>query len=299
MRKRKTTIGTLVMAMMITALAALGMASGASAHTGKWAVFNNCPSTNPSSFKCLYSVTKGGKVVLGKKTVPIVNPVTLQGGLTEAEENEAGERFSHMITPTNGVTLSKTPEPVPGGLAGLVNCKEIGNIILRASCELVFENGLTGVNATLELAKPASSVIVSQNNLAFGEGIGLIMPVKIHLENPLFGSSCYVGSNSAPLMWNLTTGTTSPPAGNVPITGKTGTLEFYEEAGILELAGSELVDNTWAAPHANGCGGFLVELALDPIVDASVGLPANAGKNIAALGNVTTDLALAEEVNEH
>lgn len=56
-----------------------------------------------------------------------------------------------------GVTLSKTPEPVPGGLAGLVNCKEIMNVLIRISCKATLESGATGVNATLELAKPAKN----------------------------------------------------------------------------------------------------------------------------------------------
>ena len=38
------------------------------------------------------------------------------------------------------------------------------------------------------------------------------LPVKMHLENPFLGSNCYVGSSSSPLIWNLTTGTTAPPA---------------------------------------------------------------------------------------
>lgn len=299
MRKYKIAARNVCLAMALAALAALGMASTASAHTGRWAAFNNCPASNASAFKCVSSVTHGGKVVLGKKTVPIVNPVTLQGGLTEAEENEAGERFSHMIAATNGETLSKTPQPVPGGLAGLVNCKEISNFLVRLGCETVFENGLTGVNATLELAKPASEVLISQNDLVFEEGVALKLPVKIRLENPLFGSNCYVGSNSAPLMWNLTTGATTPPAGTAPLHGIGGNIEFYEEDQIAEVTGSQLVDNAWAAPHANGCGGPIVELIIDPIVDASIGLPAAAGTNVAQLSSVTTDIALAEEVRNH
>ena len=299
MRKHKIEVRTLCMAMAVTALAVLGFASSASAHTGRWAAFNNCPSTNPSAFKCISSVTNGGKVVLGSKTVPIVNPVTLQGGLTEAEENEAGERFAHLIAATNGQTLTKTPQPVPGGLAGFVNCKEISNFLVRIGCEAIFENGLTGVNATLELAKPASEVVISQNNLVFEEGNALILPVKIHLENPLFGSGCYVGSNSAPLMWNLTTGETKPPAGTAPLHGIGGHIEFYEESQIAEVTGTSLVDNAWAAPHASGCGGPIVELIIDPIVDLSSGLPAAAGKNVAQLSSVTTDIALAEQVNKH
>src|ERR1700712_754120 len=125
MGKQRKMSSALSVAVLVVALAALGFASSASAHTGEWAAFNNCPSTNPSAFKCIQSVTNGGSVKLGKKVVPIVNPVTVQGGVTEEGEG-AEEGFSRLIAATNGVaTLSPTPQPVPGGLSGLVNCKEI------------------------------------------------------------------------------------------------------------------------------------------------------------------------------
>ncbi len=299
MRKLRKFVAGAGVTVSALALMAIGFTASASAHTGEWAAFNNCPSTNPSAFKCLHSVTNGGSVKLGKKVVPIVHPVTLEGGLTEESYEGPEEGFSRMITAANGQTLSKTPQPVPGGLAGLVNCKEISNFLLRISCEAVFENGLTGVNATLELAKPASEIRVSQNNLVFEEGIALEMPVKVHLENPLLGSSCYVGSSSSPLQWKLTTGTTNPPPPAKPIKGKGGELTFTEEAQILHVDGSSLVDNTWSAPHASGCGGAIVELILDPIIDSQIGTPSAAGVNEAKLEKVNTDVALAEEVNRH
>lgn len=293
MRKQITKARLFGAAVAVTGLATLGFASGASAHTGEWAKFNNCPSKNPSALKCLQAVASSGKVVLGKKNVPIVHPVTLQGGLTAAVGG-----FESMVAATNGETLTKTPQPVPGGLSGLVNCKEISLGFLRASCEAIFENGLTGVNATLELAKPASAVKVNEVNLAFEEGTALEIPVKVHLENPLLGSTCYIGSESSPLLWHLTTGVTSPPAGTAPITGFGGEGEFKEEFQILQLNKVSLVDNAWSAPAANGCGGFLVEYILDPIINSSVGVPSAAGKNESVLNN-TISIATSTAVNNH
>lgn len=293
-RKLKSLRVTCAVAAM-TALGVLVVAPVASAHTGEYAEFNNCPSTNPEVVKCLYSVTNGGKVVLGKKTVPIVNPVVLQGGFGNANESFV----SSFYGATNGVTLSKAPQPVPGGLAGLVNCKEISLGWLRASCEAVFENGLTGVNSTLELARPASEIKISQVNLLFRNGVALVLPVKVHLENPLLGSSCYIGSSSSPIMWNLTTGTTSPPPPNKSIEGSTGTIEVKgDDEGILRLNGASLVDNAWSAPGASGCGGWPAEYILDPIINASVGVPAAAGKNTAILQTVA-DTAEVANVNAH
>ena len=296
--KRKRHLAGFMTSIIASGVAVLVLAGSASAHTGEWARFNYCPSTTSGVFKCLYAVTGGGKVVLGKKTVPIVNPVTLQGGYSHATEQPNEEFISTFYGATNGETLSKTPQPVPGGLAGLVNCNEISSGALKTLCEWTFENGLTGVNATLELAKPASEIRVGEGNLVTEEGIALTLPVRVHLENPFLGSGCYVGSSSSPVIWNLTTGKTNPPSPNAPIHGKSGTLEFREEGAISHLSGSVLVDNAWSAPSASGCGGVLFEWALNPIINASVGVPAPAGKNTAILED-TIDLATAAAVNAH
>lgn len=298
MGNHRKTRNVFVTALCVVSMAALSTAGVASAHTGRWAVFNKCPSTTSGVFKCLYAVTNGGKVVLGKKSVPIVNPVTLQGGVSEPKV-EGELQISHMIAASGVPTLAPVGQPVPGGLTGLVNCKEISNFIVRIGCEAVFENGLTGVNATLELAKPASEIKVNELGLIFEQNVALQLPVKVHLENPFLGSACYVGSSSSPLIWNLTTGTTSPPPPAKALKGTSGELELFEESQILELTGTELVDNTWTAPHASGCGGFGVELILNPIIDGMVGLPAAAGVSEAVLKNTPIDVALASEVNKH
>jgi hypothetical protein len=279
--RTRSSKGRAVLALLIAALAVFGLAATAQAKlTGNYTKFAQCPYTNLEVKKCIYSVTNSGEVVLGSKKVPIVNPVTLQGGTGKAVEG-----FAPFFGASNGVTLSKAPEPVPGGLAGIVNCKAIGDFFLRISCELTFENGVTGLNSTLELARPASEIVVSENNLAAETGVALKMPVKFHLENPFLGSSCYVGSSSSPVIWNLTTGTTSPPPPNTPITGKAGFVEFLEEGRIAVSKEAVLVDNAWSAPGATGCGGFLVELILDPIINSASGLPAAAGRNTAILKN--------------
>jgi hypothetical protein len=275
--------GALCVAVLGAVFASLMLAGSASAKlVGDYARFQNCPFKSAETYRCLYAQTIGGEVVLGKKKVPIVKEAVLQGGYTEPNEEE--EFFSKFIAATNGQTLTKAPQPVPGGLAGIVNCKEISNFILKASCELVFENGLTGVNSTLELARPASEIRVNEIHLAEGLGVSLILPVKVHLENPLFGESCYIGSSSSPLIWNLRTDTTSPPPPNKPITGNPGEVEFLDEGRILKLKGVELVDNAWSAPGASGCGGIF-SFILDPIVNASVGVPSAAGTNSAKLKN--------------
>jgi hypothetical protein len=282
--------------LAVASLAALSLASPAFATPkGEFAVFADCPLTTSNT--CFYAKTESGEVVVGKKTVPVEKAFVLQGGLLETEGG--GTNF---VGAADGNTLTKVAQNVPGGLLGLVNCTAIkGEGFFekaeRATCKAIFENGFTGVTATTELAAPASSIAISLPRLLAGVGPGLVLPIKVHLENPLLGSSCYIGSNAAPVVLELTTGTTSPPPPNKPITGSPGTPEFLEEGEILRVSKTSLVNNSFAAPEATGCGGFFAFL-INPIVNASLGLPAAAGHNT-AIQNGTTELSGVEEVKRH
>ena len=291
--RSRRTLGLIVAVASI--VAALAVASPALATPeGEFAVFAQCPLSNAELSGCIAAKTESGEFQAGKQKVPITNPITLQGGFIENEET--GElKFQGAA---NGVTLSKSPQSVPGGLAGLVNCKEIKEILLRISCELVFENKTTGVNATTELAAPATSIGLNEANLLGETGTALSLPVKVHLENTFLGSTCYIGSNSSPLTLNLTTGTTAPPLPNKPIKGKIGTISVIGGGQILKISNNSLVNNSFAAPGVTGCGGFLVELLLDPIINGKLGLPAAAGNNAAVLTG-TLQQAGANPVREH
>jgi hypothetical protein len=270
--------GLLAAALLVASIAALSVASTASATPkGEFAEFADCPVTTASA--CIVAKTESGEFIVGNKTVPIEKTITLQGGLNTAKKEFVGAK--------DGNTLSKVPQKVPGGLSGLVNCTSIkGSGLIekaeRASCEAIFENGLTGVTATTELAAPASSIKLVLANLLSGTGTALSLPVKVHLENPLLGSACYVGSTSAPVVLELTTGTTSPPPPNKAIKGNVGELVFNEEGTILTVLKNSLVNNSFAAPATNGCGG-LFEFLIGPIINSSLGVPAAAGHNTAIL----------------
>jgi hypothetical protein len=280
-------------ALSVVAIASLGLAGSASAKlVGEFPKFQYCPWTNVEVKKCLYSVTESGEVKLGSKTVPIVNPAVLQGGFGTPN---AETKISKFYGATGGKpTLQPVAQPVPGGLAGLVNCKTISNFILRASCEWTFENGVTGLNSTLELAGSPSGIEISEQNMNRKEKVALKLPVKVHLENPFLGSNCYVGSDSSPIIWSLTSGKTAPPGPNESISGDFGKASFLEEGLILHIVENKLVDNAWSAPGASGCGG-LFSFLLDPIVNAAAGLPAAAGTNTAILKN-TVDITTAAAV---
>ncbi len=273
----------LFVAVALVALMALVPASQAAASphhpTGEFAPFGDCPLSRATLQACVFSESTGGYFKVGAKEVPLVNPVILQGGL---EFNESGE--SQFYGAEDGETLSKTPQPVPGGLLG-VEAPSWWPSWLRNWFNETINNGFTGVTATVELAAPATSVKVNTLNLIIEQGTALSLPVKIKLSNPFLGSNCYIGSNSNPVTIDFTTGETSPPPPNEPIHGAAGELSFNETGTLVKLSGGQLVNNSFGAPGAHGCGG-LFSFLIDPFVNSIVGLPSAAGTNSAILEGV-------------
>jgi hypothetical protein len=283
----------LTAAALMTCLLSIGLSSPAVAKspTGDFAVFSQCPRFAPGVNFCIYSQVTSGEVQIGSTVVPIERTITLQGGFVRNEEVEPPtESFVAALEET----LSRTPQKVPGGLASLLRCDEISNALVRASCALVFENGLTGVTATTELARPASSIGISTDNLLNQEGVALSLPAKVKLDNPFLGGECYIGSSASPVTVNLTTGTTNPPEPNKPIKGKVGNLEVKDEFNFAEVTNNTLVDNAFPVPVATGCGGIFSAI-IDPLIDSKLGLPSAAGKNT-AIQNGNLKQATAEAV---
>ncbi len=286
---RRLFIAAALMAVMLVPSQAL-----ASSHhpTGEFAPFAECPLSHPAVAACIFSESKGGFFQLGKKTVPLVNPVILQGGL---EFNEKGE--STFVGAENGETLSKTPQPVPGGLLG-ITAPTWWPSWLQSWFNNQINEGFTGVNATVELAGAASGIKINTLNLLIEKGTALSLPSKIKLSNPILGSSCYIGSNSSPVVIDFTSGETAPPPPNKPIHGSAGTLFVNETGTLISLSGGSLVNNSFAAPGANGCGG-LFSFFIDPLVNSLIGLPSPAGTNSAVLeGKLSSGDAEAVKASE-
>ena len=84
------------------------------------------------------------------------------------------------------------------------------------------------------------------------------------------GNSCYIG----PLNLPLTTGTTSPPPPNLPITG----VPYNADAGTATM-----VNNSFSVPGASGCGPLGLA---NGSINTQLGLPAAAGLNTARLEGV-------------
>lgn len=260
----------------VALMATLGLAATASATPkGKFERFAHCPLANTSVTACLFAEAAGGEFTVGKTTVPITKPIILQGGLIEKvteNEKEELEVTEEFVGAEGAETLPPTPLPVPGGLFG-VECSKISNEFVRLVCEFVFENKFTEVTATTQLAAPASAITINEGNLLDGKGTALGLPIKVKLDNPLLGESCYIGSNASPVMLDLTTGTSGS------VTGNPGKVKVEE--GLLTVEENSLVNGTFSAPGVEGCGGIFSFL-IDPLVNAKLGLPAPTG-NVAVL----------------
>ncbi|MFN8105043.1 MAG: PKD domain-containing protein [Acidimicrobiia bacterium] len=91
------------------------------------------------------------------------------------------------------------------------------------------------------------------------------------------GSSCTIGTSASPIDLNvLTTGTTSPPGPNTPITG----VPYNPADGTATL-----VNNSFSVPGASSCGPLGLA---NSSINSALGLPSAAGKNTAIMsGSVT------------
>ena len=136
----------------------------------------------------------------------------------------------------------------------------------------------------------AGRIQISNSNTISQEGTAVQLPVMFHLITPAL--SCYIGSHRDPIVLNLTTGTTSPPPPNKPISGATGSLSILDGGAQLTLTGDSLVDNAFSVPKAHGCG---PGGDLNQTVNEDLGLPSPAGNNTAVL-NGTIAIAAATPV---
>lgn len=256
-------------ALLTVPLLALASAAPSSADADDpYAAFEHCPvqelvdSGHPDG-ACITAVVRGGTFTIGKGTVPVTAESTLSVGTYVAEDGT-----NVNIAPADGTLFTSSPMQVPGGLLGVAGLEGL-------------LPGLTDIRATVELATDQAPE-VNVLNAIFG-GVVVELPIKIRLQNPLLGNRCYIGTDANPIVLELTTGTTSPPAPNQPIGGDTGTFEFVpgpNGGSYVKGTGATLVDNAFSVPAATGCG---VLGTLNSVVNQRQGLPAAAGTNTAVL----------------
>jgi hypothetical protein len=260
-----------LIAVFAAAIAALALPAAAQAREPApgYSQFAGCPSPeeDPLVVQCTLSTITSGHFQMGSKDVPITNPITLSGGL----------HFDGTISANAKGGLSPSKQKVPGGVVGLTG--------LTYLLELFGSEALTLYAVTEIAGQPSLS-----------KGI-LNLPIKVHLINNLLGNNCYVGSVSNPISLHLTTGTTSPPPPNEPITGKITETSYNPTTKITSQKNGTYVDNSFAAPGANGCQlkiGF-IPIGIDGLVNSQSGLPSPAGTN-ETIQNFNAEAALKSVV---
>jgi hypothetical protein len=283
---RRVVLGVTVLAVLAVAVAVAVLISTGGSKVD-YAQFKQCPLGNPATKLCLFTQTEGGEFVAGSKAVPISRTITLQGGVHIVESKEREIVKDEFIAAKDGETVSKAPQPVPGGLEGVVDPKRLAPA-LRVLYKELIDRGITEVTATIELAAPASSIGIDVQDLIEAEGTALALPVKVKLSNGFLGASCYIGSNADPISLRLTTGRVDPPKPNKPIKGKVGKAKLEDDYNLTVIKGSSLVNNAFAAPAARGCV-KTGDPAIDPAIDAKLGLPAGPGHNTVILDGTLQD----------
>lgn len=266
---RKPLWACVIVAAGIAMMAPVAQAATPNPGYEAWA---GCPSKaeNPSVSTCLRTDITGGHFQMGNKDVPITVPMTLSGGVNP-------ELKGFVYNSKGGLSAAK--QQVPGGVIGLTGLDWLVNFLNIEQLKLFAVTELAG---TPDLSNPSAP----------------ILPIKVHLINSALGSNCYVGSNANPITLHLTTGTTSPPAPNKPITGKEPVGSFNPTLNTVTLSNGVYVDNSFAAPGANGCTltlfGF-IPISINGVVNLASGLPAAAGTN-ETTQNFSIQIANVEQV---
>jgi hypothetical protein len=282
-----------LLAAAAMSLAVLGFAAPALATkpTGDFVNFGDCPVKVTGVVSCVFAQTSSGEFKIKTTAVPIAKTITLQGGIIQNPETGA-ETF---VNAADGNTLSKTPQTVPGGLLKIMAPEFFPEPLKKIFNEFI-NKGITGVTATTELVGPVG---ISVGALIFKSGTALSLPVRIHLGNSFLGNNCFIGSKANPVNVELTTGTTSPPLPNEPITGNAGEGEVKDEGNLIIIRKNSLVNNSFSVPVAEGCGSQILfglfTGIIDSAVDSQLGLPSAAGNNTAIL-NGTLENAAATAV---
>jgi hypothetical protein len=272
-----------VAAMLLASLALVSVAA-ASSHrpTGEFTEFRECPLNRETITNCVYANIGRGKLMIGKREVASVEPIPLQGGYE-------GSGDVDFFGAENGETLEVLPQPVPGGLWES-RPEAWWPDWLKKSVEKLFQQEVTGLTEQMGLAAPATSIKLNPENLVAGKLNALGLPVKFKLNNEILGNHCYIGSDAKPVMIELTTG----PSGELK--GSPGEVTDSRDATLRTIRGGELVGDSFAVPAAHGCGGIF-SYFIDPMLDATMGIPAGEGVNNAVLEYAYRD-GTAEAVGE-
>ncbi|MFG3281823.1 hypothetical protein [Streptomyces sp. NPDC048111] len=280
--------GLLAACTALAALATIGPASAdatsATQLGGDWAPFTRCPVDSPVMLaadgradivQCIASHAASGSIKLGNTQV-VTGASDLQLGVVQHADGT-----NSLVAPAGGALIADSAD-IPGGLLGLMCPSDIP--VIGDICRQISNGTLNRVVATVESAGAPTDF-----NLTSGATSGrpiIAIPIRIHLQNPFLGGSCYIGSTAHPIVLhpqNLT----APKLGIQRFDGN-GTPNTAGDMNRLSLTDAGQTDTTFAVPGASGCG--LAGL-LDWAVNLKTGLPSAAGKNSIVLNSASTYLA--------
>ena len=185
--------------------------------------------------------------------------------------------------PQDGAILAD-PVDVPGGLLGLM-CPSLDPVVTSV-CNLATDNDLNRVTAAVESAGPLTDFDINAG-LQVGAPIATL-PIKVHLENPLLGSTCYIGSDADPIVLHPANIDLSHSSFSVVRFDADGTDDTQGPLQVVKLTGTTQGDSQFAVPAASGCG---AAGALNTAINTKEGLPSPAGNNSIVLTNSSTYLA--------
>jgi hypothetical protein len=119
----------------------------------------------------------------------------------------------------------------------------------------------------------------SNFNLSGGILLGVpivTLPIKVHLGNPLLGSTCYIGSDAGPILLHPENTDISATSLAISRFDADGTPDPTGELSLLSLSGAVQGDSTFSVPGASGCGTLGV---LNSAINSKEGLPSASGNN--------------------
>jgi sugar lactone lactonase YvrE len=236
---------------------------------GAWSPFYRCPVDDPAMLAtdsintapfCLASNSTHGSIKIGNLPTQTTGNTNLQAGL-------AGDLTGPVVAPPHEALVA---DPVQ----------------------------ITGTPVGTVTAVTTSAGTPTDFNLFGGISTGvpiITLPIKIQLQNPVLGPSCFIGSDQDPIV--LHPENTDLSQAQIH---QAGLLEPFDTNGEPNLTGplTSLVstgavqgDDTFAAPGAQGCGPS-GDGSLDAAVNALVGLPSPSGNNHLVLQDATSALAL-------
>ncbi|MFF9204467.1 hypothetical protein ACF1AE_22125 [Streptomyces sp. NPDC014986] len=281
-RARIATVSALT---ALGALASLGTATAAEpALNGEWAPFTRCPVDAPAMLaadgfdrtpQCVVSTSARGSIKLGRTTV-VTGRTDLQIGVVQNADGT-----SSVVAPPSGALVADSAT-VPGGLLGLMCPSDVP--VITAICETLDDSAFNKITATMESVGAPYAFDQTAGVLT---GMPIVaLPVRIHLENPLLGGNCYIGSRSQPIL--LRPKNLDYPEFGMSFFKGDGTADASGEMSRVNLTGATQNDSAFAVPGATGCG--LNVGLINAAVNAKTGLPSAAGNNSLTLDDTRTHL---------